>query len=127
MRAIDDDTEVKAAVLRKFREWGPLPESDVSRMLKQYLPATDDFRDMVEEGLLDMAFAGDEYVLSCTTLGRLSLSSKGIDADAVHRTVVAVEVAIVPRQMADQTQRSSPQAFSSVMPSCSAAFWRSGS
>ena len=34
MRAIDDDTEVKLAVLRKLREWGSLPESDLSRMLK---------------------------------------------------------------------------------------------
>lgn len=77
MRAIDDDTEVKVAVLRKLGEWGPLPESDVSRMLKQYFLVTDDFRDMVEEGLLDMAFAGDEYVLSCTTLGRLFLEQQG--------------------------------------------------
>lgn len=76
MRAIDDDTEVKVAVLRKLREWGPLPESDVSRMLKQYILVTDDFRDMAEEGLLDMAFAGDEYVLSSTTLGRLFLEQQ---------------------------------------------------
>jgi hypothetical protein len=54
-----------------------LPESDVSRMLKQFFLVTDDFRDMVEEGLLDMAFAGDEYVLSCTTLGRLFLEQQG--------------------------------------------------
>lgn len=77
MRAIDDDTEVKVAVLRKVREWGSLPESDVSRMLKQYMLVTDDFREMEEEGLLDMAFAGDEYVLRCTTLGRLFLEQQG--------------------------------------------------
>jgi hypothetical protein len=76
MRAIDDDTEAKVAVLRKLREWGPLPESDVSRMLKQYMLVTDDFRDMAEEGLLDMSFAGDEYVLSCATLGRLFLEQQ---------------------------------------------------
>lgn len=76
MRAIDDDTEVKVAVLRKLREWGALPESDVSRMLKQYLLVTDDYRDMTEEGLLDMTFAGDEYVLSCTTLGKLFLEQQ---------------------------------------------------
>jgi hypothetical protein len=31
---------------------------------------------MVEEGLLDMTFAGDEYVLSCTQLGRLFLEQQ---------------------------------------------------
>lgn len=76
MRAIDDDTEVKVAVLRKLIEWGALPESDVSRMLKHYVLVTDDFRDMAEEGLLEMAFAGDEYVLSCTHLGRLFLEQQ---------------------------------------------------
>jgi hypothetical protein len=76
MRAIDDDTEVKVAVLRKLIEWGSLPESDVSRMLRQHLLVTDDFRDMAEEGLLDMSFAGDEYVLSCTMLGRLFLEQQ---------------------------------------------------
>lgn len=76
MRAIDDDTEVRVAVLRKLLEWGALPESDVSRMLKQYLLVTDDYRDMAEEGLLDMTFAGDEYVLSCTTLGKLFLEQQ---------------------------------------------------
>jgi hypothetical protein len=76
MRAIDDDTEVKVAVLNKLQEWGSLPESDVSRMLKRYFLVTDDFRDMAEEGLIDMAFAGDEYVLSCATLGRLFLEQQ---------------------------------------------------
>ncbi len=71
MRAIDDDTPVKVAVLRTLVQWGPLPESDVSRMLRQYFLVTDDFRDMAEEGLIDMSFAGDEYVLSAALLGRL--------------------------------------------------------
>ncbi len=73
MRAIDDDSETRVAVLKKLMHWGPLPESDVTRMLKPTLLVTDDYRDMAEEGLIDMAFAGDEYVLSCTTLGRLYL------------------------------------------------------
>jgi len=73
MRAIDDDTEMKVAVLRKLVEWGPLPESDVSRMLRRYFLVTDDFRDMAEEGLIDLAFVGDEYVLSLAVLGRLFL------------------------------------------------------
>lgn len=76
MRAIDDDTEVKLAVLRKLREWGSLPESDLSRMLKQYFLVTDDFRDMTEEGLIDMQFAGDEYIISTATLGRLFLEQE---------------------------------------------------
>jgi hypothetical protein len=73
VRAIDDSTPVKAAVLRKLQEWGPLPESDVSRMLPVYHLITDDFRDMEEDGLVDMRFIGDEYVLSTTLLGRLFL------------------------------------------------------
>jgi hypothetical protein len=76
MRAIDDDTEVKEAVLRKLQKWGPLPESDVSRMLRHYYLITDDFRDMEEEGLIDMAFVGDEYILSISMLGRLWLEQR---------------------------------------------------
>jgi hypothetical protein len=73
MRAIDDDTEVKLAVLRKLQQWGALPESDVTRMLRQHFLVTDDFRAMAEEGLIDMEFAGDEYILSVAVLGRLFL------------------------------------------------------
>jgi hypothetical protein len=73
VRAIDDDTEVKRAVVRKLLEWGALPESDVSRMLRLHALVTDDFRDMAEEGLIEMEFAGDEYLLSVTPLGRLFL------------------------------------------------------
>lgn len=76
MRAIDDDTEVKVAVLRKLTQWGSLPESDVSRMLRQYFLVTDDFRDMAEEGLIDMEFVGDEYVLTPAQLGRLFLEQE---------------------------------------------------
>ncbi len=76
MRAIDDDTEVKVAVLRKLQQWGTLPESDVSRMLRPYFLVTDDFRDMAEEGLIDMEFVGDEYVLSVAQLGRLFLEQQ---------------------------------------------------
>ncbi|MBF6589167.1 MAG: hypothetical protein IVW57_01385 [Ktedonobacterales bacterium] len=76
MRAIDDDTPMKVAVLRKLREWGSLPESDVTRMVRQFLLVTDDYRDMAEEGLLEMEFSGDEYLLSYTTLGRLFLEQE---------------------------------------------------
>jgi hypothetical protein len=76
LRGIDDSTPVKVAVLRKLREWGSLPESDVSRMLPDLHLVTDDFRDMEEEGLLDMAFIGDEFVLSSTVLGRLFLEQE---------------------------------------------------
>lgn len=78
MRAIDDDTEAKLAVVRKLLEWGSLPESDVSRMLRQYFLVTDDFRDMAEEGLIEMEFSGDEYILSSTTLGRLFLEQEAL-------------------------------------------------
>jgi hypothetical protein len=73
MRAIDDNTAMKIAVLRKLREWGSLPESDVSRMLPAYHLVTDDFRDMEEEGLIEMTFIGDEYVLTTALLGRILL------------------------------------------------------
>lgn len=81
MRAIDDDTPMKVAILQKLRKWGPLPESDVSRMLKPFLIVTDDLRDMTEEGLVDMAFIGDEYVISSTTLGRLYLEQEEMSAE----------------------------------------------
>ncbi len=77
MRAIDDDTEVKVAVLRTLAEWGSLPESDLSRMLRPRFVVTDDFRDLAEEGLIDMAFSGDEYVITPTLLGRLFLEQQG--------------------------------------------------
>jgi hypothetical protein len=77
MRAIDDDTEVKVAVLRTLAQWGALPESDLSRMLKSYFLVTDDFRDMEEEGLIEMRFTGDEYVIATALLGRLFLEQHG--------------------------------------------------
>ncbi|HKT38171.1 MAG TPA: hypothetical protein VJR48_07345 [Ktedonobacterales bacterium] len=76
MRSIDDDTPMQLAVLRKLRQWGPLPESDVSRMVKGYVLVTDDLRGMAEEGYVDLAFIGDEYVVSMTTLGRLFLEQQ---------------------------------------------------
>jgi len=82
MRAIDDDTPLKVAVLRKLRQWGPLPESDVSRMIKPLILITDDLREMTEEGLVDMAFIGDEYVISTTLLGKLFLEQEEQQAQA---------------------------------------------
>lgn len=76
MRAIDDDSAMRVAVLDKLAQWGPLPESDVSRMLQAYHLITDDFRDMEAEGLIEMAFIGDEYVLSVAQLGRLYLEQE---------------------------------------------------
>lgn len=64
---------MRVEALRKLREWGALPESDLSRMLKGFMLVTDDLRAMAEEGYVDMTFAGDEYVISMTTLGRLFL------------------------------------------------------
>jgi hypothetical protein len=73
MRSIDDNTPVMHAILQKLRQWGPLPESDISRMVKGVMIVTDDLRDMAEEGYIDLAFIGDEYVVTMTTLGRLFL------------------------------------------------------
>ncbi len=76
MRAIDDDTEMKVAILRKLQQWGHLPESDLSRMLRQYHLITDDFRDLEEEGLIQLSFIGDEYVISPTLFGQLFLEQQ---------------------------------------------------
>jgi hypothetical protein len=73
MRAIDDDTEVKLLLLRTLQQWGSLPESDAARMLRRYFLVTDDFRALAEEGLIDMEFAGDEYILKLAVMGRLFL------------------------------------------------------
>jgi hypothetical protein len=73
MRSIDDNTPVMLSILQKLRQWGPLPESDISRMVKGVMIVTDDLRDMAEEGYIDLAFIGDEYVVTMTTLGRLFL------------------------------------------------------
>ncbi len=76
MRSIDDDTPRQLAVLRKLRDWGSLPESDVARMVKGYVLVTDNLRAMEEEGYVEMTFIGDEYVVSMTTLGRLFLEQQ---------------------------------------------------
>lgn len=73
MRATDDNSEKYAAILRALQVWKQLPESDVSRMLRQYYLVTDDYREMEDQGLITMAFAGDEYILTMTLLGRLWL------------------------------------------------------
>jgi hypothetical protein len=71
MRAVDDPTPAHLEVLRLLRRWGALPESDVSRMLRQWMLVTNDFREMEELGYVDLAFAGDEYVVSLSLLGRM--------------------------------------------------------
>ncbi len=73
MRAVDDTRPKFAAVLRELLLWKQLPESDASRMVPHFFLITDDFREMEDQGLLTMALAGDEYVLSPTTYGRLWL------------------------------------------------------
>lgn len=76
MRAVDDDTDMKVAILRKLQRWGKLPESDLSRMLRSFHLITDDFRDMEEEGLIEMRFVGDEYVVASTLFGTLFLEQQ---------------------------------------------------
>ncbi len=73
MRAIDDSSVKYAAVLRTLQSWKQLPESDLSRMLRQYYLISDDFREMEDQGLLTMEFVGDEYIITGTLLGRLWL------------------------------------------------------
>jgi len=81
MRAIDDDTEMKVAILDKLEQWGNLPESDLSRMLRGYHLITDDFRDLEEEGLVQLAFIGDEYVVSATLFGKLFLEQQALEPE----------------------------------------------
>jgi hypothetical protein len=73
MRATDNSSVKYAAVLRLLQAWKQLPESDLSRMLRQYYLITDDYREMEDQGLLTMTFVGDEYIITVTTLGRLWL------------------------------------------------------
>jgi len=79
MRAIDNSQPKFAAVVRELLIWKQLPESDMARLVPRYFLVTNDFREMEDQGLLTMAFAGDEYVLSLTTYGRLWLEQ--YDAD----------------------------------------------
>ena len=73
MRAVNDSGPTYAAVLRVLQTWKQLPESDVERMLHDYYLITDDFREMEDQGLLTKTFAGDEYIITPTLLGRLWL------------------------------------------------------
>src|SRR5579859_6290164 len=73
MRAVDDSSPKYAAILCILQTWKQLPESDVTRMVRDYYLVTDDYREMEDQGLLTMAFVGDEYMLTPTTLGRIWL------------------------------------------------------
>ncbi len=73
MRAVDDNSPKYAAVMRILQVWKQLPESDLARMLHDDFLVTDDFREMEDQGLLTMAFNGDEYMIAQTLLGRLWL------------------------------------------------------
>ncbi|HEX9067413.1 MAG TPA: hypothetical protein VF807_01500 [Ktedonobacterales bacterium] len=79
MRAIDDQLPVTLAILRKLREWGSLPESDLERMVKPYVIATDDLRELAEQGFIDMRFVGDEYLITAADLGRVLLAQQSDD------------------------------------------------
>ncbi len=76
MRAVDDPTPAYLEVLRVLRQWGALPESDVTRMLRPWMLVTNDFREMEENGYIEMTFVGDEYVLAIAILGRLFLEQE---------------------------------------------------
>ncbi len=73
MRAVDDGSPRYAAVLDVLLNWKQLPESDITRILRTYYLITDDFREMEDQGLLTMAFVGDEYMITPTLLGRIWL------------------------------------------------------
>ena len=73
MRIVDDGGPNYAAVLGVLLDWKQLPESDITRMLRTYYLTTDDFREMEDQGLLTMAFVGDEYVITPTLLSRIWL------------------------------------------------------
>ncbi|HLZ56244.1 MAG TPA: hypothetical protein VKR06_04785 [Ktedonosporobacter sp.] len=73
MRAVDDSSPKYAAILRILQIWKQLPESDVTRMLREFYLVTDDYREMEDQGLLTMTFVGDEYMITPTMLGRIWL------------------------------------------------------
>ena len=73
MRAVDDSSPKYAAILRCLSTWKQLPESDVARMVHEYYLITNDFREMEEQGLVTLSFAGDEYLIIPTLLGRIWL------------------------------------------------------
>ena len=60
-------SQMAAALL----DWRALPESDLARMTRPFPLVTDDLRAMSEEGLVEMEFSGDEYVIQLTRLGEL--------------------------------------------------------
>jgi hypothetical protein len=82
MKATDDSSVKYAAILRLLQSWKQLPESDLSRMLRQYYLITDDFREMEDQGLLTMTFIGDEYIIAPTLLGRLWLEQYSTEEDS---------------------------------------------
>ncbi len=73
MRAVDDGHATYAAVLGVLLDWKRLPESDITRILRTYYLTTDNFREMEDQGLLTMAFVGDEYMITPTLLSRIWL------------------------------------------------------
>ena len=73
MRAVDDSDPKYAAVLRTLHTWKQLPESDIASILHGLFLVTDDFREMEDQGLITMAFIGDEYIITSTQLGRIWL------------------------------------------------------
>ncbi|BCL82102.1 hypothetical protein ccbrp13_45670 [Ktedonobacteria bacterium brp13] len=73
MRAVDDGGPKYAAVMRVLQSWKQLPESDITRILHSYFLITDDYREMEDQGLITLAFSGDEYLIVPTLLGRLWL------------------------------------------------------
>ena len=72
MRAVQDSSPKFAAILTLLLSW-KLPESDIASMLRSYSLVTDDFRDMEDQGYITMSYAGDEYIIAITMLGRLWL------------------------------------------------------
>ena len=87
MRAVDDSSQMYAAVLRTLQNWKQLPESDLTRMLRQYYLITDNFREMEDQGLLTMTFVGDEYLISATMYGQLWLEQYATDNKEKNRAV----------------------------------------
>ncbi len=84
MRAVDDGSPKYAAVLEVLLAWKQLPESDITRILRTYYLTTDDFREMEDQGLLTMAFVGDEYMITPTLLSRIWLEQYKSESQEQH-------------------------------------------
>jgi hypothetical protein len=73
---VEDDTELRMAILRILSQWGRLPESDILRRLapEQLARLRSAVLDhLAAEGLVEVRAVGDERVVTLTAQGRAAV------------------------------------------------------